>query len=82
MNRSAKQVYLRQYKHLTEDQYQHVIAITYDRRAKKYLLQLIRHESPEYLQGFKDALLATKQERLISDSSAIDFTRSFELERC
>ena len=66
MNRAAMQDYLRRHEHLTDEQYQHVIAITYDKKANEYLLQLIRQESPEYLQGFKDALRATKQERFIS----------------
>ena len=66
MKRPAIQVYLRQHEYLTEEQYQHVIDIKYDRKANEYLLQLIRDESPKYLQGFKDALRAAKQERLVS----------------
>ena len=39
--------YLRQRDLLTEDQYQHVIAMTFHHKANKYLLQLIRSERPE-----------------------------------
>ena len=56
---------LRQRDLLTVDQYQHVIAMTSRYKANKYLLQLIRSEAPEYLDGFKDALIKAKQDPLL-----------------
>ena len=53
--------YLRQRDLLTEDQYQHVIDMKYRHKANKYLLQLIRSESGEYLRGMKRALVETEQ---------------------
>ena len=66
MQREPIQDYLRQHGHLTLEQYQHVVGIQFHAKANKYLLQLIRHKPPEYLQGFKDALYASRQERLVS----------------
>ena len=57
--------YLRQRDLLTEDQYQHVIAMTFHHKANKYLLQLIRSEPGEYLRGMKEALVKAKQPELI-----------------
>ena len=56
---------LRQRDLLTVDQYQHVIAMTSRYKANKYLLQLIRSEPPEYLDGLKDALIKAKQGPLL-----------------
>ena len=57
--------YLRQHNLLTENQYQHVIAMTFHHKANKYLLQLIRCEPGEYLRGMKEALVKAKQPELI-----------------
>ena len=57
--------YLRQRDLLTEDQYQHVIDMKYRHKANKYLLQLIKDEPPEYLDGLKDALIKAEQDPLL-----------------
>ena len=65
MKRDVITDYLRQRDLLTEDQYQHVIAMTFHQKANKYLLQLIRSEPGEYLRGMKEALVKAKQPELI-----------------
>ena len=65
MKRESIQDHLRSHGHLTEELYQYVIGFKYDHEANKYLLELIRSQPPEYLDGLKEALLAAKQEQLI-----------------
>ena len=65
INREIVTDQLRQRDLLTVDQYQHVIAMTSRYKANKYLLQLIRSEPPEYLDGLKDTLIKAKQDLLL-----------------
>ena len=65
INREIVTDQLRQRDLLTVDQYQHVIAMTSRYKANKYLLQLIRSEPPEYLDGLKDALIKAEQDPLL-----------------
>lgn len=57
--------YLRNHEHVTVDQYQHILNITQHYKANQYLLQLVRSEHMAYLQGLKDALIATGQKELV-----------------
>ena len=65
MKRESIQDHLRTHGHLTEELYQYVIGFKYDHEANKYLLELIRSEQPEYLDGLKEALVAARQQQLI-----------------
>ena len=65
MNRNFVQDYLRQHDVIKPEHYQRVINMPYDKSANEYLLQLVRSEPPEYLDGLKRALMAAKQEQLI-----------------
>ena len=57
--------YLSQHDLLTAQQYQRIAGYNYQYDANKYLLKLIASEPPEYLVGFKEALVKAKQGELI-----------------
>ena len=65
MNRQMIADQLRQHDLISVDQYRHVNAMTSPYKANEYLLQLIRSEPPEYLEGLKDALMKAKQDELL-----------------
>ena len=65
INREIVTDQLRQRDLLTVNQYQRVIAMTSRYKANEYLLKLIKDESPEYLDGFKVALIKAEQDPLL-----------------
>ena len=50
---------------LTAPQYQRIIRYDYQYDANKYIIKLIYSQPPEYLTGFKEALVKAKQGELI-----------------
>ena len=65
INRRVVQDHLRRHDVITDEQYQHLLHMTYHHKANKYLLDLIAIQPTKYLTGLKEALVAAKQQELI-----------------
>ena len=65
MNRDVITDQLRQQELLSVENYQEVDAMKFHVNANKYLLQLIKSQPREYLDGLKDALIKAGQDTLL-----------------